>query len=386
MHFTRFVLSCSLAAAVLAACGGTATPPAPPSSAPAAPASKPVASASAKPAASASAPAAVSVSPSAAGSAAAKPAAAPDASGKVIASAAGSGPKVRAGLSVATTFDYLPGYAGIDWGTYKAAGVDVELSTFNGDAFLAQAMAAGSEDIGMHSAVGVSNAIAKGSPVKIVAQLNASPAFMGVIAGPDVRTVDDLKGKAVGCTSAGAFTCFLIAKLSQSKGWNGNDALKPTFLGGFDTELAGLKTKQVAAFIWTHDQGTQVEGDKSGKWLMDFGALLPQFPFETIAAQEKFIQSNPDALRKFLEGYFKAQAMLFQDAARTKELAKKYIGLGPDAVQASLDADKSILSPDGRIDDKGMANVADGLVELKLTPERIDPTKLYTTQFTPVKV
>lgn len=300
--------------------------------------------------------------------------------------AGGTGPKVRAGLSVATTFDYLPAYAGVEWGTFKAAGVDVELSTFNGDAFLAQAMAAGAEDIGMHSAIGVSNAIAKGSPVKIVAQINDSPAFMGVVAAPDIKTVDDLKGKAVGCTSAGSFTCFLIGKLSQSKSWTGGNALKPTLLGGFDTQMAGLKTKQVAAFIWTEDQGAQVEIDKQGTYLMNFGSLLPKFPFETIAAQDKFIQSNPDSVKKFLEGYFKAQQMMLSDPARTKELAKKYLGLGPEATQKSIDADKSILEPDGKIDPEGMANVAQGMVDLKLTPEKVDSKSLYTTQFTPVKI
>ena len=345
------------AASVLASCGGSAAPAASPSAAP----SSPVASA--KP---------TSASPAVASSAApasAKPAAA-SAPASAAAASQGAGKKLRVGLSVAESFDVLPVYVAQSIGSWSKRGLDVEVSGFNGAAGLMQAMAANSVDIGFGSSDGASNAIIKGSPMKIVAEDLPSIGLFVLITGSDsgVSAVDDLKGKTIGVTSHGSITEVLGLELARSKGWTAGKDLQIATIGGLSEQAAALKRHQTAGFNWTAEAGYQLEERGEGKILLSYGSVLKDFESAMIEVTDQASKKDPDAIKAFLQGQSEAVKYLQANKDQAVQIGASKIGVSPTVAAKTYDLVAKEFSSDGVISRAKLqavldVEVAHGLVD-----------------------
>ena len=105
---------------------------------------------------------------------------------------------VRVGKAGREAFSFAPANIGNEAGIFKKHGLDLEISSFGGDANVQQAMAADAIDIGLGSGPGLAF-IAKGSPVKGIAAMADPPLIFALVVRADgsVKTVDDLKGRKV---------------------------------------------------------------------------------------------------------------------------------------------------------------------------------------------
>ena len=113
----------------------------------------------------------------------------------------------------------MPADIGVETGIFKKHGLDVEISSFGGDAKMMQALAADGIDIALGGGPAFAT-IVKGSPMKAVAALaNAPNTIMLVVLkdGP-IKTVADLKDKKVSVSTAGSLTYWLTMQLSRSQG------------------------------------------------------------------------------------------------------------------------------------------------------------------------
>src|SRR5215472_3212604 len=101
---------------------------------------------------------------------------------------------LRVGKAGRTAFSFVPAEVGSQTGIFKNNGLDLDVSSFGGDAKVQQAMAADSIDIGLGSGPGLAF-IAKGSPVKGIAAMAGPPLIFALVVRSDgtVNTVDDLK-------------------------------------------------------------------------------------------------------------------------------------------------------------------------------------------------
>ena len=104
-------------------------------------------------------------------------------------------------------------------GIFAKHGLEVEASAAAGDAKLQQALTADSADIGIGSGPGMAF-MAKGVPAKAVAVMYGVPKNMAVMVGYNspIKTVDDLKGKKLGCTTVGSLTHWIGDRINQRQG------------------------------------------------------------------------------------------------------------------------------------------------------------------------
>ena len=118
--------------------------------------------------------------------------------GLVFAGAANAQTTLRLGKAQANQFAFVPADVGIDTGIFKKHGIDVEISSFSGDAKEMQALAVGSLDIALGGGPAIAT-IVKGVPMKAVAaEANAPNTILLVVLkdGP-IQSVDDLKSRTV---------------------------------------------------------------------------------------------------------------------------------------------------------------------------------------------
>src|SRR5262245_36103355 len=128
--------------------------------------------------------------------------------------------KVRLGKAVPNSFAFSATEVGIEAKIFEKEGIEVEVTSFRGDAQLQQALAAGSLDVGLGSGPGLGFR-AKGAPAIGVAAMYGPPANLALVLpfGTPVKSVRDLKGKRVGVTTAGSLTDWLVRELSRQQGW-----------------------------------------------------------------------------------------------------------------------------------------------------------------------
>jgi ABC-type nitrate/sulfonate/bicarbonate transport system substrate-binding protein len=291
--------------------------------------------------------------------------------------------KVTLGLAVADTFEYLPAHAAEDLGTWKKRGLDVTIVAFPGEARLLQAFAAQGVDLGLGSASGGLLAVSRGQEVRLIGAIS-NTISLSLVVSPEIKSREDLKGKVIGVTSANAPTDVLVQKLAKSL--TGDiDGIKRAYLGGFQNQVASLKTHQTQGFVWTLDGIFAVEKQGLGHLLLNFGDELRDFAFESIIASQKMITARPDAVRAFLEGWYEAQAYTKANKQYTVNLFEKKMAVPSDIGARVWDLDAKAWVDDGVFSEGGLQAAGQFLVDSGVIKEILPVDRWVDKRFLPKK-
>mgnify|MGYP003343401379 CR=1 FL=1 len=218
--------------------------------------------------------------------------------------------KLRVGKAQANQFAFVPADIGVDAGIFKKHGLDIEISAFGGDARMMQALTADGVDIALGGGPAIAT-IVKGTPMKAVAALANEPNTIMLVVAKDgpIKSVADLKDKAVSVSTAGSLTYWLTMQLSQSQGW-GPNGIKITPLGASNAQIAALKTNQVAGVTTDSVTVYKFMEEGGGRILVKFGERVKDFHVHIIYASDKLMKENPKALRDFLAAWFETIAFM----------------------------------------------------------------------------
>src|SRR5208282_3856140 len=264
-----------------------------------------------------------------------------------LAAAPAQAETLRVGKAVAEAFSFVPLDIGMRKGFFKQNGLDIEETSFTGDAKMQQAMAADSLDIALGSGPAMAF-IAKGSPVKAVAAMAGPPLLLTIVVLPDgPKSPADLKGKKVSVSTVGSLTYWLVSETSRQQGW-GPDGIVIAPMGATAPQIAALQRRDIDGMVT--DISTALELEKQGKAriLMRFGQIVPDFHIHVIFATDKLIASRPDAIRGFLKGWFETIAFMRRDKAETVAIAKDVMSKDADIIARTYEELMPMFSDDGR--------------------------------------
>jgi NitT/TauT family transport system substrate-binding protein len=292
---------------------------------------------------------------------------------------------LRVGKASRDAFSFVPVDVGMRTGIFKNNGLDIEISSFGGDARVQQAMAADGIDIGLGSGPGLAF-IAKGSPIKGIAAMAGPPLLFALVVRNDdtVKTVDDLKGRKVGVSTVGSVTSWIVSEVSRQKGW-GLAGIEQVTIGDDASRIAALKTKSFDAAIVNLAVALNYVQRGEGRVLLRFGDLVKDFHIHVIFATDKAIADKPDTLRRFLKGWFETIAFMRANKVKTVEIAMEIMGTEAATTAAIYDELMPMFSDHGRFDPKALAVLQRSFVEMKTLPQEPDMLKLTTEAFLPNK-
>ena len=91
---------------------------------------------------------------------------------------------LRVGKAVGVAFSFVPLDIGVRRGLFAQNGIEIESTTFAGDARMLQAMAADSIDIALGSGPAMAF-VAKGAPIEGIAAMAGAPLLLTLIVRPD---------------------------------------------------------------------------------------------------------------------------------------------------------------------------------------------------------
>jgi NitT/TauT family transport system substrate-binding protein len=290
---------------------------------------------------------------------------------------------LRVGKAGRDAFSFVPADIGARAGIFRQHGVDIEISSFGGDARLQQAMAADGIDVGLGSGPGLAFVV-KGSPVKGIAAMAGPPLLFALVVRNDaaVASLDDLRGRKVGVSTVGSVTSWIISEVSRQRGW-GYDGMAQVPIGDDANRIAALKTRSLDGAIVNLAQALNFVQRGEGKVLLRFGELVKDFHIHVIFATDKAIAGKPEALRGFLKGWLQTIAFMRKDRNAAVEIAKDVMGTDAQTTNAIYDELMPMFSDTGRFDPNALSVLRKSFVEMKTLPEEPDMSKLYTEAFLP---
>ncbi len=301
----------------------------------------------------------------------------------IVVNTAGAETTLRVGKAQANQFVFVPADIGAAVGIFKKHGIALEISAFGGDNKMMQAMTAGALDIALGGSPAFAT-IVKGAPMKAVAAAGDAPNTIMLVVLKDgpIKTVADLKGRAVSVSGVGSLTYWLTFQLSRAQGW-GDDGIKITPLGASEAQIAALLTHQIDGVSTDSTTVEKIVETGDGRILVKFGDYFKDFHASCIYASDALIASNPEALKAFLAGWFETIAYMRDHRRETIELATTATGVSPTVAAASYDDTMPILNLDGHFNPKALDVLAGSFVDTHVLPSKPDMSKLLTEAFLP---
>jgi len=259
----------------------------------------------------------------------------------------GDGPElttVHVGLPVAAA-TFLPLYLAVEDGLFADEGVEVELVTFRGGSDLVRAIVAGSVDMGVTSLAGVTVGISAGQSLKAFWAGYNIPAFHWY-AVPELKTLDDAKGKRFGITRYGSSTDFLTRYILARSGLDPDQDVQIIQGGDSASRLAAMQAGQLDVNIFNPPE-TFIAEDRGFRHLLSQRSLAEDYPFHVFFSTEEFIADHPKTLTALLRAHVRGVRLAKNDKPRALQSLESR--MGSEYAERTYDDFIPYIHEDGRL-------------------------------------
>ncbi|HEX9455430.1 MAG TPA: ABC transporter substrate-binding protein [Candidatus Binatia bacterium] len=215
---------------------------------------------------------------------------------------------------------FAPLWIAQDKGIFNKYGLAVDLK-YMLSATGTQALLSGSVDI-VNPATELVEAGLGGARVAfIIGILNR--AVLSVYSKPELKQLNDLRGKILGVTLPGSTTDLTAKILLQQAGMVPGKDVQITHLQGMPDVITALSQGRIDAGIISAP--TTLKARQAGlKELVDITSRNVPMIHAGLATTRDFIKSSPDKVRRYVQAYIEANKIARTDPETTKQLIAKY--------------------------------------------------------------
>jgi NitT/TauT family transport system substrate-binding protein len=278
----------------------------------------------------------------------------------------------------------IPVNVGDELGIFKKHGLDLKILELQGGAKMAQAVAAGSADIG--DGAGSEMAfVAKGAPMIAVCEDTAPAPFLsiGVPWDSPIKSLDEFKGKLIGVSNSGSFSDWSARQLARKKGW-GDDGVRTVGIGnGVAAVSAALKTHQIDGMITGTNVFLAFEEKQEGRLIAPVSTWEGNVASGALFASNEILAKNPDAVRAFLAGWIETVDYMRAHKDETVKIESKLTRFPESVMSREYDLVIGMFTKDCRFDAESLAALKSSFRDLKLVDGDPDMSKLYTHAYLP---
>jgi NitT/TauT family transport system substrate-binding protein len=232
---------------------------------------------------------------------------------------AGEGSQVRANYS-GISGGFAPIWIALEKGLFTKYGLNLDLR-FIAPATATQGLLGRSLDI-VNPGGEIIEAGLNGEPVVYIAGI-LTRAVMSLHVRPEIRSLGDLKGKVLGVTLPGATTDFAARVLLQQAGLTPGKDVKLLYLKGMPEIVAGMTQGNADAGIFTSP--TTLRARQAGfNELVNLTEKNIPMIHAAFASTREYMKTQPDHVRRFLQGYLEGIKLARSDAELAKQVVGKY--------------------------------------------------------------
>jgi NitT/TauT family transport system substrate-binding protein len=230
---------------------------------------------------------------------------------------------------------HIPPYIAKEMNFFGEQNIDVELVTFEGGTQTLRGSVAGGLDITGTSSDPAIIAAARGAGTKVLGTYSHKLSQSMLVQG-DIKSCKDLKGRKIGIQEVGAFNEVISRAVLASCGLTPKDVdYVPVSTKG---RVAGLLSNQIDTAILHVDQAIVAKKKKPElNILVNLWEPLPKWLYAAYIAPEKEIAGNRQLYVDIMTALVKANRFIYNNKAKTVEIAVKYTQQDADAIGQTYD-------------------------------------------------
>lgn len=197
---------------------------------------------------------------------------------------------------------FLPLFVGKSQGVYGGEGIDLDPVRLGGNPVMA-ALVNGELDYSSDNSQLMLGAVS-GLPVKLLAYMSVKPSF-SLVARPDIKAVQDLKGKAISVQARKTLTDYVAREMVRNYGLDPDKDITTLGVGDHSSRLAAVRGGSAAAALIDppNDFVAETMGLKILAFASDSFKNLGQGGLGTTEAR---ILKQPDQVRKMMRAFVKS--------------------------------------------------------------------------------
>ncbi len=236
-------------------------------------------------------------------------------------------------------------------GFWREEGLDVEVILIRGAVGM-QALLGGSVDYTSASGSTIAAAV-RGLPVKLVFISSSKPQFE-LVSQPQIKSVQELKGKIVGISSRGGSNDLMMQMILQKNGLAPNKDVTTIIVGAQEETVIALRTGLIAAALLTPPRNFMLQRDGFNR-IAYSGDYLSTYANGGIGVTDEKIKTNPSEVLAFVKGTLKGLQFSMKNRAEMVKIMPGYLGIKEAALIEQLyDLYLSRQSLDGSVNDHWM--------------------------------
>lgn len=207
---------------------------------------------------------------------------------------------------------------------FEKHGLDGEVITINGSGLASKALIAGSIQIAPIATPTVISADLAGADMAILA--HTMPGVIhALMVKPEIKRVEDLKGKKVAVSSLGSLTDFLVRYIAKKKGLNPDRDVTLIQTGGDAERIMALSTGVVDAAAMSHPAYGRAR-NMGFKMLWD-SAKEVDYPWMEITTRRATLKSDRDMIMNYVKAHLEGIAVFKKDREFSKKVIRKTLRL-----------------------------------------------------------
>jgi NitT/TauT family transport system substrate-binding protein len=239
-------------------------------------------------------------------------------------------------------------------GFFKDDGLDVEVIRMNANVSVT-ALSTADIDYSMVFASIIRGAI-RGLPMKVVASFMDSSTHM-LIARPEYKSLQELKGKTLGVSTFGATADVAARMMFKQSGIDPEKEIRIISLGTDRARFSALREGMVDVAVISPPADS--EGVKLGFKVLARAHELFKFPFTGIGVSTKKLKENPDEVKRIVKALIRSNRYVRQNREGTIQTLAEWGRTDRESAAASYDSTWRIFSQDGGISESGLKLVID---------------------------
>ena len=203
---------------------------------------------------------------------------------------------------------------------FEKYGLYADPVAMRGSGESSKAMIGGSIQVAPIATPTVINAGLSGSDLVILA--HTLPGVVhAMIVKPEIKRVEDLKGKKVGVTTFGSLTDFLVRHILRKKGLNPDRDVALIQIGGDPERIAALKQGTIDAASLSFP-GYAIAMKMGFPMLWDSAKEI-DYPWIEITTRRAIVQKDRDMMMNYMKAHLEGTALFKKDREFGKKVIKK---------------------------------------------------------------
>ena len=200
------------------------------------------------------------------------------------------------------------------------------------------------------------NGALSGVPVRVVACFVPAP-VLGLVARPEFKNVQSLKGKTIAILISGGVAHFAARAMVRHAGLDAEKEMKYLAVGPPDARYAALTQGLVEAAIL--GPPLDFEARKQGFNILSRADEVMVLPETGLVAGLKKIHDKPEEIKRVIRAGIKANRYIRANRDGTMQFLTEWLKLNREAAAATYDSVVRVYNEDANVCEKGLRSIID---------------------------